>query len=171
MNFVCKSWRANICNIDGYNLICYESVMNANIVMTSADDFQLLQRQLAVAARSQSLARAEASARAMVRVLDKAATLAALKALRAPSKWRRQRFYGCDLAAIQTTHKNRTSPSSPIKHAPSEWDAARVTTLQIGSASNRNFVLCQGLTRLRFPQFPKIGRILAWLISRDPDPI
>jgi PHD/YefM family antitoxin component YafN of YafNO toxin-antitoxin module len=52
--------------------------MNANIVMTSADDFQLLQRELAVAARSQSLARAEATARAMNRVLDKAATLAAL---------------------------------------------------------------------------------------------
>lgn len=52
--------------------------MNANAVLLAADEFQRYQLEISVSARSQSLARAEATARAMIRVLDKAATLAAL---------------------------------------------------------------------------------------------
>jgi hypothetical protein len=49
--------------------------MNANIVMSSADDFQLLHRELALSARTQALRRANAKAAGMVRRIDKAATL------------------------------------------------------------------------------------------------
>ena len=49
--------------------------MNANIVMTCADDFQLLHRELALSARTQALRRANAKAAGMVRRMDKAATL------------------------------------------------------------------------------------------------
>ena len=52
--------------------------MNANETLLAADDFQLLHRQLAASARTQALARANATARATVRKMDKAATLAAL---------------------------------------------------------------------------------------------
>jgi hypothetical protein len=58
--------------------ILYSASMDINTILTSADEFQLLHRQLAVSARTQALARANAAARATVRRMDKAATLAAL---------------------------------------------------------------------------------------------
>jgi hypothetical protein len=56
--------------------------MNANETLLAADEFQLLHREMAVSARTQSLARANAKAAGMVRRIDKAVTLAVLNRLR-----------------------------------------------------------------------------------------
>jgi hypothetical protein len=62
--------------------MCYASAMNANEKLLASDELQLLHRQLAASARTQSLRRANAKAAGMVRRMDKAATLAVLNRLR-----------------------------------------------------------------------------------------
>jgi hypothetical protein len=56
--------------------------MNANTALLAADDFHLLQMEMAADARAASLRAADRAAMAMVRKWDKAATLAALRPLR-----------------------------------------------------------------------------------------